>query len=87
MTLAPFLLEAGLAIYRLLQEASFDQPDIDRMTAAYEAALKMLRLADRTDPLTELIAKKIIDVARNGERDPARICSRAIKELGVKMPE
>ena len=65
-----------MAIYRLLQAASFDQSDIDRMTAAYEAALKILRLADRTDPLTELIAKKIIEVARTGEHDPARICAR-----------
>jgi hypothetical protein len=39
-----------MAIYRLLQEASFDQPAIDRMTAAYEATLKMLRLADRATP-------------------------------------
>ena len=76
-----------MAIYRLLREASFDQPDIDRMTAAYETALKTLRLADRTDPLTELIAKKIIDVARHGERDPAHICARAIRELGVPLPE
>jgi hypothetical protein len=56
-----------VAIYRLLQEAAFDQADIDRMTAAYEAALKALRLVDRTDPLTELIAQKIIEVFRNGE--------------------
>jgi len=76
-----------MAIYRLLQEASFDQPSIDRMTAAYEATLKMLRLVDRSDPLTELIAKKIIEVARNGEHDPARICARAIKEFGVPMPD
>ena len=76
-----------MAIYRLLQEATWDQADIDRMTAAYEAALKVLRLADRTDPLTELIAKKIIEVTRNGEQDPAGICARAIKELGVPLSE
>ena len=76
-----------MAIYRLLQEAAWDQADIDRMTAAYEAALKILQLADRTDPLTELIAQKIIEVARNGEQDPAHICARAIKELGVTLRE
>ena len=46
-----------MAIYRLLREAAWDQADIDRMTAAYEVALTKLRLVDRTDPLTELIAK------------------------------
>ena len=57
------------------------------MTAAYEAALTKLRLVDRTDPLTELIAKKIIEVTRNGEQDPTSICARAIKELGVPLPD
>jgi hypothetical protein len=76
-----------MAIYRLLQEAAWDQADIDRMTVAYEAALKFLHLADRTDPLTELIAKKIIEVTRDGDQDPARICARAIKELGVPLRE
>ena len=62
-----------MAIYRLLQEATWDQADIDRMTAAYEAALKALRLADRTDPLTELIARKIIEVTlRSGYQGAGR---------------
>ena len=76
-----------MAIYRLIKEAAFEQADIDRMSAAYEAALKTLRLADRTDPLTELIAKKIIEVVRSGEHDPPRICARALKELGVSVPD
>jgi hypothetical protein len=75
-----------MAIYRLLQEGAWDQADLDRMMAAYEAALTKLRLVDRTDPLTELIAKKIIEVTRNGEQDPTSICARAIKELGVPLP-
>lgn len=72
-----------MAIYRLLQEGAWDQAAIVRMTAAYEAALTKLRLVDRTDPLTELIAKKIIEVTRNGEQDTSRICARALEELGV----
>lgn len=76
-----------MAIHRLLREAAFDQTDIDRMTAAYEAALNVLRLADRSDPLTELIAKKIIEITQRGERDPPRICASALKELGVPLPE
>jgi hypothetical protein len=37
----------------------------------------------RTDPITEIIARKIIDVAQTGERDPLRIRARAIEELGI----
>jgi hypothetical protein len=76
-----------MAIYRLLREASFDQADIDRMTAAYEAALKLLRLSNRNDPITELIAVKIIEVTALGESDPSNICARALKELGIPIPE
>jgi hypothetical protein len=76
-----------VAIYRLLQEASFGPDDIRRMTAAYEGALDMLRLQDRSDPVTELIAAKIIQVFRSGELDPPRLCARALKELGVRIPE
>jgi hypothetical protein len=76
-----------MAIYRLLQFAPFDPEMIVSMTAAYESALRVLRLSDRQDPITELVAKKIIEVTQVGERDPARICERALKELGVTPPD
>jgi hypothetical protein len=76
-----------MAIHRLVREAAFDQADIDRMTAAYDAALTLLRLTDRHDPITELIAKKIIEITRDGEHDPRHICARALKELGVPLPD
>lgn len=75
-----------MAIQRLLTEGSFDPDDVRRLTAAYEGALDLLRLQDRRDPVTELIAAKIIQVYRLGERDPPRICARALKELGVPIP-
>ena len=71
-----------MAIYRLLREASFGPDEISQMTAAYEQALQALKLVDRNDPITEILAKKIIEVARSGEHDPTQICSRAIQELG-----
>jgi hypothetical protein len=76
-----------VAIQRLIREASFGPDDIRRLTAAYEGTLDLLRLLDRTDPVTELIAAKVIQVYRMGEQDPPRICARAIKELGIPMPE
>jgi hypothetical protein len=75
-----------MPIYRLLQEGAFDQADIDRMVAAYEAALGQLRLTDRADPVCDLVAQKIIAVARDGERDPPHICARALAELGIPLP-
>jgi hypothetical protein len=76
-----------MPISKLATEAAFGPDDIARLTAAYEAALQLLRLTDRTDPVTEIVAKKIIEVAHAGERDPPRICARALQELGIPLPE
>ena len=76
-----------MAIKRLLQEATFDQRDIERMSAAYEGAVSLLRLKGPQDAVAQLVAAKIIQVSRTGETDPAKICARAIKELGVPIPE
>jgi hypothetical protein len=69
--------------YRLLQNYAFGPDQIKIMTEAYEATLKSLQLVDRSDPVTQLIAKKIIDIARTNERDPVRITRQAIEELGI----
>jgi hypothetical protein len=75
-------------IHKLLAgDNAFDSGDIERMTTAYEAALTLVQLKDRDDPLTELIAKKIIEIYRSGMRDPARVCATALKELGVTLRE
>lgn len=71
-----------MAIHRLLREASFGPDEIGRMTAAYEEALRVLRLTDRNDPITDILARKIIEVARTGESDPSQICRQAIGALG-----
>jgi len=43
------------------------------MAVAYEAVLLDLKLIDRDDPLTEIIANKIIECAATGERDADRL--------------
>jgi hypothetical protein len=76
-----------VAIYRLLNEASFNDADIQCMTAAYETALDQLRLHDREDLLTEVIASKVIEVFRSSEREPNKICASTLAELGVPSHE
>jgi hypothetical protein len=73
-----------MAIYRQLGEAAFEPSAVETMTAAYELALIALQLANRHDPVTDLIAEKIILVFRAGETDPHAICKRALKEIGVR---
>jgi hypothetical protein len=52
------------------------------MAKAYEDALVALQLSDRQDPLTEIVARKIVDVAEAGERDPERLRDLALAEIG-----
>ena len=59
-----------MAIYRLFKTMVLDPADIEILSAAYEDALRVLKI-DRQDPVTELIAAKIIKVARlSGETSP-----------------
>ena len=57
---------------------------ISRLSEAYEQTLKALSLKDRNDPLTELIAKKIIEIGQIGVKEPAQISELAIKGLGIQ---
>ena len=62
-------------------EGVFDQSAIHTMVAAFEACCRSLRLADRVDPITEIVARKVIEVAGMGERDPQRICGLVLLAL------
>jgi len=75
-----------VAIYRMLRIASFSPEDNERLATAYEDALRALHLANRAHPVTTIIARRIIDAAKTGERDPARLCALAIKDLSASKP-
>jgi hypothetical protein len=66
----------------LENDHAFGPEDIVHLTAAFEAALSRLGLADRGDPLTTVVAKAIIELAKDGERDPKNLCDSALKVLG-----
>jgi hypothetical protein len=72
-----------MAIYRLLQGQAFDPEAVECLTAAYEAALKLLRISNTDDPITETIAQRIIEIAQTGVRDPAKLCAAAFKGFDV----
>jgi hypothetical protein len=70
-----------VAVYRMLRGMAFDEQSVKAMTTAYEATLIELGLTDRTDPLTEIVASKIITICQMGERDPERICELALNDI------
>jgi hypothetical protein len=71
-----------MAIYRIFKERVFEPEAVICMARAYESALVALRLSDREDPLTEIVAKKIVEIAETGERDPDRLRDAALEEIG-----
>jgi hypothetical protein len=74
-----------MAIYRLLENSTFGPQEIRTMIEAYEQTLRTLRWLDRSAPLTEMIAKKIIIITQSGEHDPALISAQAIKDLRLPI--
>jgi hypothetical protein len=72
-----------MAIHHLLDSFAFGPEEIQYVVKAYDDALSALGLASRDDPATRLLAKKIIEIARTGERDPIKIRRRAIEKLGT----
>ena len=73
-----------MAIYRLLKKATLGPKEISRITQAYEQALHTLCVKDRDDPLTETIAKQIIEIAQAGVHDAAQLSALAIAELRIR---
>jgi hypothetical protein len=72
-----------MAIYNLLQNTPLGSEEIGRLVAAYEQTLKTLGLKERSDPITQMVAKIIIDIGKTGIEDPEQISKLALKKLGA----
>jgi hypothetical protein len=66
-----------MPINRLLKDSKLEAEEIKRLNAAYTYALRSLSVVDRDDPLTELLARKIIEIGATGITDPAKISQMA----------
>jgi hypothetical protein len=71
-----------MTIYRLLENTSFGPEEIERLVTAYEQTLQALGLKDRSDPITQLVAEKVIAVGRLGIENPEVISNLVLEELG-----
>ena len=63
-------------LVRLVKEEDggiFDREDIAVMATAFDRVLADLKLVDRNDPIVRMLAKLVIELVRNGERDPEKI--------------
>jgi hypothetical protein len=66
---------------------AFDPEETAAMTAAYAKVCELMRDWGQPDAIKDAIAKRIIEAASRGERDPDEICDCALKSLGfVETP-
>ena len=81
----PPVRERIMPITPFLDGLKFD-PEAKRvMGVAFEMARIALRLADRGDVASEIMAKRIIKLAEAGERNPDLLCEIAVKEFRERL--
>jgi hypothetical protein len=73
-----------MVINRLLANSELGPDAIESLNLASKQALRSLHLVDRDDPITELVARKIIEIAATGVHDAAEIANIAVKQLGLQ---
>jgi hypothetical protein len=71
-----------MTVYPFVRDAAFEPEIIEVMTGAYEELLGELKLADRDDPLTEVIAMELMEAARLGVHDVAEMRLWVLNTLG-----
>ena len=70
-----------MPITPFLKGQAFDPELVNAMGVAFSNTCDALGLAERTDPITSLVAEKIIELAQRGLRNPAAMHRRAMTEL------
>jgi hypothetical protein len=71
------------SILPFIKETSFS-PDVTQlMGEAYEHATRGLHDSGQPAVVQEIIAKRIIELAGSGERDPQNLASLALQSLGI----
>lgn len=70
-----------MPITPFLRNQAFDPELIEIMSAAFTKTCAALGLLDRADPMTELVARCIIEAAQRGNRNETALYFSALKEF------
>jgi hypothetical protein len=68
-----------MAVYRLFKNKAFEPEAIATMTSAYADVCRALGLNDRDQSEADAVAKKVIEFAQRGERDPVRLRNQVLQ--------
>jgi len=62
-------------------DRAFSAEEATVLIEAFEDTLRALKLTDREDPITLLVAKRVVELAKEGERDPVQLRNRTLKTI------
>jgi hypothetical protein len=70
-----------MPLYRAAERHGFSE-DLSFLSTVFDDCLSKLKLVKRPgDPLVQLVADRMIMLAKKGERDPERLCEGASQGL------
>jgi hypothetical protein len=55
--------------------------EFNRLNVAYARSLRLLDLTDRNDPVSDIVAKKVVDVGTSGLTDPEEIAKAVVSHF------
>jgi hypothetical protein len=67
----------------LKDQTVFDPEATSAMSSAFEAVCRALNLSAGDTRGRETVAARIVELARRGERDPARLRDRVLRDAGA----
>jgi hypothetical protein len=70
-----------MPITRLLADGNFTAEQRQALELAFNSTLRKLNLVDRNDPICEIVARKIIQIAKSGVTSAVAIAETAYNEL------
>ena len=72
-----------MPIARLLQNSKLEPAEREVLNLAFIRALRLLHLKDRSDPICEIVARKIVEIGATGASDPVAISEIAARQLAL----
>ena len=70
-----------MTVHRLYKNRPFEPEAVMMMTRAYADVCRELGLSDGNRPEAHAVAKKVIEFAQRGDRDPVRLRDHVLQAL------
>ena len=69
-----------IAVHSFIKDAVFEPDDTRALAIAFDGICKEMKLPDTAKDAREIVAMRIIDLAREGVLDPQVLCERVLHE-------